>query len=221
MFRGYSTMITGCWLFAVGCSEDREGSSSASSSTVMGSEGGTDTGGSVGPTTGGSSGSTGDTTALVDPTTTGSSTSGSTGAVEMVTSGETSSTGTTAGQDDTAVDVSTTAAEDTSTSSSSTGPDTTTGGTIEACKAAANPTNACTDCSCELCLEQYLACQDDEGCAPYQQCIQESACQGADCLVACKAVVDMHGGPNGPWRPVSDALVACQITDCNGACTPR
>lgn len=75
------------------------------------------------------------------------------------------------------------------TTTGSTGPD-----PVAECKAMTDPPTACSDCGCENCLEEYQACEMDEGCKAIHDCAEETGCSGLDCLQSCGDVINMYGG---------------------------
>lgn len=209
-----------CNLVAVACGGDKGFTSSTtltSHSSPYDDEGGGDddgavTGGSTaegtgGPTTGGVSvGTGGEATTTPDPSTTAPATGDATTTPEPGTT-------TTGVSDGTTTNDPSNASNETTNDPSS--PGTTGVDPVAECKDVRGP-GVCSECVCEQCTDEWKACHDDEGCQAVRECVEETQCQGIECLNECGDVLDMYGGVDGPWVAVAMPYTECVADQCDG-----
>lgn len=89
---------------------------------------------------------------------------------------------------------------------------------VEECKMGADQQTACSDCACENCLEQTLACRADEGCRAIRKCAQDNNCSGVGCLGPCGPVINMYGGFGGMSAQLGLDLSGCVEEYCMAEC---
>lgn len=116
------------------------------------------------------------------------------------------------------VDPSTTSGPDESTGAAASSETTADPDAVEMCKMGADPQTACSDCACENCLEQTLACRADEGCREIRKCAQDNGCSGVGCLGPCGPVINMYGGLGGMSAQLGLDLSSCVEEFCMAEC---
>lgn len=73
------------------------------------------------------------------------------------------------------------------------GPDSTTGNPLDSC-ALHDPPDACDDCTCYTCLDEYAYCLETPGCKEMDDCFRLTGCVMEDCYAVCAAEIDAYGG---------------------------
>lgn len=71
--------------------------------------------------------------------------------------------------------------------------------------------DACENCLCTECFEQFSQCRAEDGCAAIYQCISDANCIGLDCYTTgvCREVVEANGGIYGQAALDALAVFGC------------
>ncbi len=73
-------------------------------------------------------------------------------------------------------------------------------------------------CACDTCAAQFLDCNEDPGCKEIVACALDSGCRSVECVTACGAQIEKHGGVFGPSASLATRLDEC-VAPCATSCS--
>lgn len=81
----------------------------------------------------------------------------------------------------------------------------------------------CAGCVCQSCSDSMVACQLDPGCAAIWACARQNRCDltgdaGDGCVVACRAIIEAHGGATSPSFRAAGEVRTCAVTSSCSSC---